>query len=135
MQLWKKGLIRGTKMGLLFGLLAMFHQWNEQSEAIRSDALYGGIAFFLGLTSVIYQIEKWTLRKQAFVHYGVMHVTVLPVLLISGAYPLETFQDVIAMYLKFNLAGAVLFTATYVFSKGCFRKVCCFYKESGLSKN
>lgn len=120
MELWKQGLIRGTKMGLLFGLLAIFHQWNGQSEAIHSDALYGGVAFFLGLTSVIYQMEEWTLRKQALVHYGVMHVTVLPVLLISGAYPLETFQDVMAMYLKFNLAGAVLFTVTYFFSKGVY---------------
>lgn len=120
MELWKKGLIRGTKMGLLFGLLALFHQWNGQSEAIRSDALYGGVAFFLGLTSVIYQMEEWTLRKQALVHYGVMHVTVLPVLMISGAYPLETFQDVMAVYLKFNLAGAVLFTVTYFFSKGVY---------------
>ncbi|WP_083443573.1 DUF3021 family protein [Ornithinibacillus contaminans] len=33
---------------------------------------YGLIAFFLGLTSVIYQIEQWSFLKQIIAHYLVM---------------------------------------------------------------
>lgn len=116
-QLLKKGLIRGVVLFMLFGMLAIYHQWNGQTEAVYSDFYIGGIVFLLGLTSVIYQIERWSFRKQAIVHYAVMHVTVLPFLLFSGLFQLTSFQDVLHVYIAFNQYGLFLFATTFLVAK------------------
>jgi xanthine/uracil permease len=51
------------------------------------------VGVILGATmgaSVIYQVEQWPLRKQSLTHLGVMAGTVLPALLLSGWFPLDT---------------------------------------------
>ena len=72
------------------------------------------IVFFLGLTSVIYQIGHWRFSKKIIVHYGAMLMTVFPTLLLSGFYQLNSFMDIVRVYIEFNLAGILLFTLTYL---------------------
>lgn len=75
------------------------------------------IVFFLGLTSVIYQIGHWRFSKKIIVHYGAMLMTVFPTLLLSGFYQLNSFMDIVRGYIEFNLAGILLFTLTYLIFK------------------
>lgn len=75
------------------------------------------IVFFLGLTSVIYQIGHWRFSKKIIVHYGAMLMTVFPTLLLSGFYQLNSFMDIVRGYIEFNLAGILLVTLTYLIFK------------------
>ncbi|TCI51390.1 DUF3021 family protein [Exiguobacterium sp. SH5S13] len=115
--LFKTGLIRGSGLFAGFLILALWQNLNGDDSAARSFLFYGVIAFFLGLTSVIYQIQDWRFSKQILAHYGAMHVTVLPTTLLSGFYPLNSLQDLLHVYIQFNLTGFILFTTTFFISK------------------
>ena len=117
MNLLLKGLVRG---GFPFIFLLLFSLWNKlQGDIDTSNVFffYGLIAFFLGLTSVIYQINQWSFLKQIFAHYMAMLVTVFPTVLLSGFYPLNSFADVVKVYLQFNKVGIILFFSTYFILK------------------
>ncbi|WRP07442.1 DUF3021 family protein [Rossellomorea aquimaris] len=115
MNLLIKGLIRGVipfTFSIIISLL-----WNQfQGSSAISDKLffYGLISFFLGLASVIYEIEQWGSFKQIIIHYLVMLMTVFPTLLLSGIYPLDSFRDAVNVYFLFNKVGVILFLVTYV---------------------
>ncbi|MEN2465491.1 DUF3021 family protein [Ornithinibacillus sp. JPR2-1] len=117
MNLLLKGLIRGV---IPFVLLLIISLWNRlQGSVEESNAFlfYGVVVFFLGLTSVIYEINHWKFSKQILAHYGAMLITVFPTLLLSGYYPLNSFVDLVKVYLEFNITGIVLFFSTYLIFK------------------
>lgn len=114
MNLLLKGLVRGI---IPFLVLLIISLWNRLQGAVEESSIfffYGVIAFFLGLTSVIYEINQWTFSKQIIAHYGVMLITVFPTVLLSGFYPLNSFADLLKVYIEFNLAGIILFFSTYL---------------------
>ena len=118
MNLLKKGLIRGViplMIVIIFSLLWGLFQGS--SDVSNQLLFFGSIAFFLGLASVIYEIEQWRFLKQIIVHYLVMLVTVFPTLLLSGYYPLSSFIDVLNVYFLFNKMGLLLFLSTYLIFK------------------
>ncbi|TCI73434.1 DUF3021 family protein [Exiguobacterium sp. SH0S7] len=115
--LFKTGLNRGSVLLGGFFILALWQNLNGDDSAARSFLFYGVIAFFLGLTSVIYQIHDWRFSKQILAHYGAMHATVLPTVLLSGFYPLNSLQDLLHVYIQFSMTGLLLFTTTFSLSK------------------
>ncbi|WP_058764179.1 DUF3021 family protein [Exiguobacterium chiriqhucha] len=117
MSLLKTGLVRGVKWFMLFGLLAMYQWWSGNMEGVHNMLVYGGMAFFLGLTSVIYEVRRWSFPKQIFIHWATMHVTILPLVIFSGFLPVSSLQDALLVYLKFNMSGLFLFSASYVMQK------------------
>jgi len=117
MQLFLIGLKRGV---IPFVFLLILSIWNRlQGEVGNSNVFffYGLIAFFLGVASVIYLIKQWSFGKQIIAHYLVMLVTVFPTLLLSGFYPLNSFDDLLKVYIKFNKVGLILLLLTYFISK------------------
>ena len=117
MKLFLKGLIRGVIPFIFFLIISL---WSKlQGSEVNSQIFfyYGLIAFFLGFASVIYQIRQWSFLKQILVHYMVMLITVFPTLLLSNFYPLNSFGDVLKVYLLFNKVGIILFLMTYFISK------------------
>ena len=116
MELLLKGLYRGF---IPFGIMLII-SLSSKLQGLTADAksyfYYGLIFFFLGLASVIYQMNEWSFPKQIIVHYLVMLMTVFPTLLISGFYPLNSFNDLLHVYVQFNKAGIILFTVTYLIS-------------------
>jgi hypothetical protein len=117
MNLLLKGLVRG---GIPLMFLLGISLWNKlygSGDTSQIFFVYALIAFFLGVTSVIYQMNKWSFTKQIIVHYMAMLVTVFPTLLLSGFYPLNTFTDVVKVYLQFNKVGIILFFSTYFLFK------------------
>src|SRR5699024_8890447 len=112
-----KGLVRG---GIPFIFLLIISLWNKLQGSVDTSNVfffYGVIAFFLGLTSVIYQINHWKFYKQIIAHYGAMLITVFRTLLFSCFYPLNSFADLVNVYIEFNMAGIVLFFSTYLLFK------------------
>ena len=117
MKIFLTGLIRGV-IPIIF--LLIISLWSEfQGSEVNSKIFfyYGLIAFFLGFASVIYQIRQWSFLKQILVHYMAMLITVFPTLLLSDFYPLNSFGDVLKVYLLFNKVGIILFLITYFISK------------------
>lgn len=117
MNLFLKGLVRGV---IPFVFLLIISLWNKLHGTVEASIVfffYGVIAFFLGLTSVIYQINQWNFSKQIIAHYGAMLITVFPTLLLSGFYPLNSFADLVKVYIEFNKAGIILFFSTYLLFK------------------
>lgn len=111
----KKGLIRGvTPFSFLIIISLLWNQFQGSSAISNTFFFYGLIAFFLGLASVIYEIEKWRFLKQIMVHYLAMLMTVFPTLLMSGFYPLDSFRDAVNVFFLFNKVGVILFLTTYI---------------------
>ncbi|WP_214835298.1 DUF3021 family protein [Exiguobacterium sp. s36] len=117
MSLLKTGFVRGVKWFALFGLLATYQWWSGNMEGVHNMLVYGGMAFFLGLTSVIYEVRRWSFPKQIFIHWATMHVTILPLVIFSGFLPVTSMQDALSVYLKFNVSGLVLFTLSRMLLK------------------
>ena len=115
MNLFKKGLIRGAIPFIIVIITSLLVTHFQGSSAIWNHVFsYGLIAFFLGLTSVIYEVAQWRFLKQIIVHYVAMLVTVFPTLLLSGIYPLNSVEDVVRVYFLFNKTGLFLFVTTYL---------------------
>jgi len=117
MSLLKTGFVRGVKWFALFGMLATYQWWNGYMEGVHNMLVYGGMAFFLGLTSVIYEVRRWSFPKQIFIHWATMHVTILPLVIFSGFLPVTSLQDALLTYLKFNVSGLILFTLSRILLK------------------
>ncbi|KDN59582.1 DUF3021 family protein [Exiguobacterium sp. AB2] len=117
MSLLKTGFVRGVKWFALFGLLATYQWRNGYMEGVHNMLVYGGMAFFLGLASVIYEVRWWSFRKQILIHWVTMHVTILPLVIFSNFLPVTSLQDALSVYMKFNMSGLVLFTLSRMLLK------------------
>ncbi|MEI2664122.1 DUF3021 family protein [Rossellomorea sp. LJF3] len=118
MNLLRKGLIRGLIPFVFFAIISLLWTLLEGSSAVSKHLMiYGLIAFFLGVTSVIYEVGRWRFIQQIVVHYLAMLVTVFPTLLLSGMYPVDSIRDVASVYFFFNKVGLVLFLTTYFIFK------------------
>lgn len=89
-------------------------------ETVQGQSTFaaGVIVAALLAGSLIYQVEKWSLPKQSLLHFGLMVVTVLPALLLSGWFPLGTVADYLIAVAAFLASGAVLWTLMYFISTG-----------------
>jgi hypothetical protein len=99
------------------GVLALYNVLIGDVESVRLILTYGGIGFFLGVTSVIYEVRAWSFPKQILIHWAIMHVTILPLVVLSGLVPVNSVQDMGRAYLNFTVSGLILFTVTYLVSK------------------
>ncbi|MCM3279746.1 DUF3021 family protein [Exiguobacterium sp. MER 193] len=109
MQLLKKGIMRSLIWSLPFAILALYQSWSGNTDAVHAMLVYVGVAFFLGLTSVIYEIRQWSFKKQILIHWSVMHVTILPLLWFGGSTPVTSLQDAVRLYLNFTVSGLIFF--------------------------
>ncbi|MEW8967032.1 DUF3021 family protein [Exiguobacterium alkaliphilum] len=117
MDLFKKGLKRGILLLAASGVLALYNVLSGDTESVRLTLTYGGIGFFLGVTSVIYEVRRWSFPKQIFIHWIVMHVTILPLVFLSGLVPVNSVQDFGRLYVNFNVSGLILFGVTHLVSR------------------
>ena len=122
--LLKKSIIRGIIPFLIMTTLSIVMKCQGIDVfQVRSTFIVGLIITFLAATSVIYEYEKWSIRKQAIVHFLIMLGTVFPCLLISGWYELNNTLDYLKVFSNFLLTGIVLFCVMYfVFTKIVDRK-------------
>ncbi|MFV9425178.1 DUF3021 domain-containing protein [Microbacterium sp. S1037] len=92
--------------------IALFAQ--GKSDDGRATLAVGVIAAAVSGASVIYQIETWSMRKQTLVHFVIMGVTVLPALLLSGWFALDTPWHYLAVIGVFLGVGVLLWAFFFV---------------------
>ena len=113
----KKGFLRGSVPFIFLMIASLILLFLGIRDAAAESFSIGVIAFFLGFTSVIYEIQSWRFSTQIFVHYLAMLLTVFPTLLLSGMYSIESLGDVLGVYFLFNKVGIFLFVTTYLISR------------------
>ncbi|MCJ1712438.1 DUF3021 domain-containing protein [Clavibacter michiganensis subsp. phaseoli] len=64
--------------------------------------------------SLLYQVDRWTLTRQSVTHFALMVATVLPALLMSGWFPVDTVGGVLAVVGIFLATGLVLWTTLFL---------------------
>lgn len=102
MKLLSKATIRGAIPFIIITLIAIvFYCLNQDFFIVKSIFINGLIATILAASSVIYDNEKWSLKKQSLIHFSLMLVTVFPLLLISGWYPLQNPKDFFTVFAIF----------------------------------
>ncbi|MBM7411580.1 hypothetical protein JOE38_001403 [Clavibacter michiganensis] len=80
----------------------------------RSTLAVGVIVAATAAGSLLYQVDRWSLTRQSITHFALMLVTVLPALLLSGWFPVDTAGGVLAVVGIFLATGLVLWTTLYL---------------------
>ncbi|OUE32273.1 hypothetical protein BFL35_00780 [Clavibacter michiganensis] len=80
----------------------------------RSTLAVGVIVAATAAGSLLYQVPGWSLPRQSVAHFALMLVTVLPALLLSGWFPVDTAGGVLAVVGIFLATGLVLWTTLYL---------------------
>ncbi|WP_414739212.1 MULTISPECIES: DUF3021 family protein [Staphylococcaceae] len=78
MNLYKKGIYRG---GIIFSILFLFYLFMKIIGFPHNInfLFYSFIGLILGCFSVIYDVKKWTLKKQVIIHFIIMCFTIFPI--------------------------------------------------------
>lgn len=119
MEYFRKALVRAAiPLGITAVLTIIVQYGTSDAYQVKSTFLSCLIVTFVAAFSVIYDIEGWSLKKQSVVHFIAMGLTVLPCLVVSGWYQLQTPVDFIKLFAVFVGVGLILWTIGYViFSK------------------
>lgn len=117
MTLIKKSLLRG---GIPFVIIEAFalalYLQGETSES--KNLFFGGfVLLILGSTTVIYNIDQWSLTKQSAIHFSLMLVALFPIFLLSGWYPVTSLQDILQVFAIFLASGLVIWTIMFTLAK------------------
>jgi len=115
MDLLKQALIRGIiPFAIMTGISLIMVSQGMDGFQIKSTFITGLIVTSVAAASVIYDVEGWSLLKQSAVHFLIMLATVLPCLVASGWFALETPVDFLKLFGIFIATGLVLWTVGYV---------------------
>ncbi len=115
MDLLKQTLIRGIiPFAIMTGISLIMVSQGMDGFQIKSTFITGLIVTSVAAASVIYDVEGWSLLKQSAVHFLIMLATVLPCLVASGWFALETPADFLKLFGIFIATGLVLWTVGYV---------------------
>ena len=82
--------------------------------SVQSTFLTGLIITAVAATSVIYDVESWSLTRQSVVHFLIMLVTVYPCLVFSGWFPTKSILDLVKIFGIFLVVGIILWTMSYM---------------------
>lgn len=99
---------------LVLGAIALALVLQGKPADGRATATVGVIVAATSGASVIYQLERWSLRRQTGVHFIIMLVTVLPALLLSGWFPLENAWGYLAVVGVFLATGLLLWVVFFL---------------------
>ena len=99
---------------VLMSAIGAFLLHDGQAEDGRSTFTVGVIIAAVSASSVIYQVDRWSLMRQSLTHLTMMLVTVLPALLLSGWFPLDTVGGVLLVVAVFALVGMVLWLSLFL---------------------
>lgn len=80
----------------------------------RGSFALGVIAAAVCGASSVYQVKAWNLKMQSVVHFGIMLVTVLPAMYLSGWFILANAMDYLQVLGMFLMVGAVLWLLFYL---------------------
>lgn len=113
----KKGLFRGGIPFIVMELFATALYFQGKTEDSK-NLFFGGLIFLvIGAATVIYAIDQWSLAKQSAIHFLIMLITIFPILLLSGWYPVTSLFDTLKVFGIFVSVGIVIWTALFTLAK------------------
>ena len=119
MTAYKKGWLRASIAGGITSLLTLFLYLSGQPYQVnKSTFLTGLIVAIILATAPIYDDNRLSLKQQSLLHFSIMCVTILPILCLSGWYPLHNVVD----FLKILASFLDLRTGPMVASLPCLWK-------------
>lgn len=80
----------------------------------RSTFALGVIVAAVSGASAVYQVKAWDLKKQSVIHFGIMLITVLPAMYLSGWFDLDNAMDYLQVLGIFLMVGAGLWLLFYL---------------------
>lgn len=108
-------LLRGfVPFGIMMGIAGLLQHQQKYHDA-RGTFFSSFIVLFLGLSSLIYDIDGWSVGKKIGVHFLLMCVTVYPTLLLSGWFPLHNVTDALKVFGYFVMTGAAILAVVGLF--------------------
>lgn len=108
---WLRASIAGGITSLLTLLLYLSGQPHQVN---KSTFLTGLIVAIILATAPIYDDNRLSLKQQSLLHFSIMCVTILPILCLSGWYPLHNVVDFLKILASFLTCGLVLWTLAYL---------------------
>lgn len=123
MKLIKKSFIRGIiPFAIMSGISLIMKLQNFDAAQVKSTFIAGLIVSIIAAASIIYDIEAWSLKKQSLVHIILMLLTIFPLLLISGWFPINNVADFFKFLGIYALNGLVLWSVGYLVFGKLFNK-------------
>lgn len=117
MKLLFSGLIRGGIPFLIMSGVALLLNFQNKSWEAKGTFCSALIILIVGVSSVIYDIAQWNLLKQSIIHFLLMLVTIYPVLLFSGWFPVHNFKDGLVVFGYFLFVGLILWSLFFTLAK------------------
>ncbi len=108
-------LIRGGAPLIIMTAMSLWMKFQDVApDQVKRTFLMGIIITAVAAASVIYDVDKWSIRKQTLVHFLVMLITVYPCLLISGWFELISAVDYLRVFFIFLTVGIMLWSFSYI---------------------
>ncbi|WP_245183610.1 DUF3021 family protein [Lentibacillus salicampi] len=115
--LFIQALLRGAIPLIIMGGIALSLYFQANYSDAKGTFTAGLITFFVGATTVIYNIDHWGFTKQSGIHFLIMLITVYPILLFSGWFTIASVFDAFKIFLLFLAVGAVLWLVLSTLAK------------------
>ena len=90
-----RGAIPFIIMSIFSGIMKLQH---IDDYSVTSTFITGLIITAVAATSVIYDVESWSLTKQSVAHFLIMLVTVYPCLVFSGWFQTKSILDLAKIF-------------------------------------
>lgn len=116
----KQSLFRGVIPFIVMLLIAAYLKSQDKAADAKSTFVASFIVLFVGVATLIYDYDAWSVSKKILVHFLAMLVTVYPTLLLSGWFKVESFTDALKVFGIFIATGAGILA---VFGLGYLIKV------------
>lgn len=117
MKLLLSGIMRGGIPFIILGSIAFVLNAQNKFQEAKGTFFTALILLFVGVTTVIYEIDQWSFVKQSLIHFLIMVITVYPVLLLSGWFPLNNLKDALLIFFYFAIVGLVIWSVLAVVFK------------------
>lgn len=91
-------------MLIMMGIAAGLRAQGKEADA-RSTFMVALIVGAVGAANVVYDFDAWSVPKKIGIHFLLMLVTVYPVLLFSGWFPMEGTADALKVFGYFCATG------------------------------
>lgn len=102
---------------VIMGGIAVMLYYQGDFENAKSTFIVGLIISIVASASLIYDQDHWSIFKRSILHFIVMLVLIFPLLLVSGWFEVNTWNQVTGVLLIFMGVGVILWSIFMVLAK------------------
>ncbi|AIC95720.1 DUF3021 family protein [Shouchella lehensis] len=110
-------LLRGLLPFIIMNVIAIVLYYQNKTHDAKGTFIASFIVLILGIASLIYNIEEWSILRKTVLHFLVMLLTIYPILLVSGWFTLISMKDYFVVFLLFLGFGTVSWLIFFILFK------------------